>query len=165
MKKSDELLLKRIGGYTLVGKTLGKGAFARVELATHRLSNTKVSTRLYLSEYFILLFQLSETFVAFIYCRLFTQTRIVGYLQSVNGSKDETSPRFPRISKNRLNTSLPFTIFQIVRLPSFIFHFVYLCYSAFIILFVPIASKTANHPKPPETSRNHQQPPEIISNH
>ena len=62
MKKSDELLLKRIGGYTLVGKTLGKGAFARVELATHRLSNTKVSARLYLSEYFISLSQFRQKF-------------------------------------------------------------------------------------------------------
>ena len=62
MKKSDELLLKRIGGYTLVGKTLGKGSFARVELATHRLSNTKVSARFYLSEYFSSLSQFRQKF-------------------------------------------------------------------------------------------------------
>jgi len=46
MKASDELLLKRIGGYSLLGKTLGKGAFARVELANHSLSNTKVALKL-----------------------------------------------------------------------------------------------------------------------
>ena len=39
---SDEFLLQRIGGYSLCGHTLGKGAFARVELGIHRLTSNQV---------------------------------------------------------------------------------------------------------------------------
>lgn len=37
-----EFLLRRFGGYQLLDINLGKGSFARVELATHLLTNTKV---------------------------------------------------------------------------------------------------------------------------
>lgn len=46
MKESKEFLLQRIGNYDLCGRTLGKGAFARVELANHRLTNTKVALKI-----------------------------------------------------------------------------------------------------------------------
>ena len=42
MKSPDDFLLQMIGDYDICGKNLGKGAFARVELANHRLTNTKV---------------------------------------------------------------------------------------------------------------------------
>ena len=39
---SKEFLLQKIGGYRLLQKNLGKGSFARVELAVHCVTNTKV---------------------------------------------------------------------------------------------------------------------------
>ena len=42
---SNNLVLKRIGTYDLTGNRLGKGNFAYVELATNRITNSKVGCR------------------------------------------------------------------------------------------------------------------------
>ena len=42
MNDSNNLVLKRIGTYDLTGYRLGKGNFAHVELATNRVTKTKV---------------------------------------------------------------------------------------------------------------------------
>lgn len=42
MSDSSNFVLKRIGTYDLTGKRLGKGNFAYVELATNRITKTKV---------------------------------------------------------------------------------------------------------------------------
>lgn len=42
-KNSKDFLMKRFGGYQLLGVNLGRGSFARVELANHLLTSTKVS--------------------------------------------------------------------------------------------------------------------------
>ena len=43
MAEKDRFTLKQIGNYKFVGESLGKGNFARVELAEHRLTGAKVS--------------------------------------------------------------------------------------------------------------------------
>lgn len=42
MADSKKLVLRQIGNYRLLGKTLGKGNFARVELAEHKPTGAKV---------------------------------------------------------------------------------------------------------------------------
>ncbi len=42
MAGDSKFTLKQIGNYKFAGKTLGKGNFARVELAEHRLTGAKV---------------------------------------------------------------------------------------------------------------------------
>ena len=42
MGESNNFVLKRIGTYDLTGNRLGKGNFAYVELATNRVTKTKV---------------------------------------------------------------------------------------------------------------------------
>ena len=46
MAEKKDLVLKQIGNYRFLGKTLGKGNFARVELAEHKLTGIKVGRRL-----------------------------------------------------------------------------------------------------------------------
>ena len=43
MAEGTQLVLKQIGNYKFLNKTLGKGNFARVELAEHKLTGAKVS--------------------------------------------------------------------------------------------------------------------------
>ena len=42
MSDGKEVALKQIGNYKFLGRTLGKGNFARVELAEHKLTGAKV---------------------------------------------------------------------------------------------------------------------------
>lgn len=46
MNDSNNLVLKRIGTYDLTGYRLGKGNFAHVELATNRVTKTKVAMKI-----------------------------------------------------------------------------------------------------------------------
>ena len=52
----------------------------------------------------------TQAFDADDFLKIVFRLELAGFLQSVNGRKDDIysliSPRFPRISKNRLNTSL-----------------------------------------------------------
>ena len=42
MADSKDLIIKQIGNYRFLGKTLGKGNFAKVELGEHKLTGIKV---------------------------------------------------------------------------------------------------------------------------
>ena len=42
MADTKDLIIKQIGNYRFLGKTLGKGNFAKVELGEHKLTGVKV---------------------------------------------------------------------------------------------------------------------------